>query len=156
MVITHPRLWPRTDCTTNYRPVLSSESVLHDEEQSNFPAKERKTKIWSWAPKGRPTPRHTDWPTFSRKVTPTSNGTSWRWVISYTLCSFTLRENPGTHWIRGWVGPRAVLDYTDTYFQSRRRPVRSHAIPTELPRFYLSEWLQIYGTISCKDRKRDV
>jgi hypothetical protein len=26
MVMSPPRLWPPTDCTTNYRPVLSSES----------------------------------------------------------------------------------------------------------------------------------
>jgi hypothetical protein len=33
-------------------------------------------------------------------------GTRWRWVVS-----FTLREiGPGTHWIGGWVGPRAGLD----------------------------------------------
>jgi hypothetical protein len=34
--------------------------------------KKGKRKIWSWAPKGCPTPRHTDWPTVSRAVTSTS------------------------------------------------------------------------------------
>jgi hypothetical protein len=50
-------LWPLTDCTTNYRPVLSSERVPQDEEQSNCPAKKGKRNIWWWAPKGCPTPR---------------------------------------------------------------------------------------------------
>jgi len=32
-------------------------------------------------------------------------------VFSFTPRRFTLRERaPGTHWIGGWVGPRAVLD----------------------------------------------
>jgi hypothetical protein len=37
-----PRLWPLTDCTINYRPVLSSKRAPQDEGQSNFPAKETK------------------------------------------------------------------------------------------------------------------
>jgi hypothetical protein len=38
-------------------------------------------------------------------------GTRWRWVISFTSRSLYPREGaPGTHWIGGWVGPRAVLD----------------------------------------------
>jgi hypothetical protein len=37
-----PQLWPLTDCTTNYRSVLSSERAPQDEEQSNCPAEERK------------------------------------------------------------------------------------------------------------------
>jgi hypothetical protein len=37
-------------------------------------------------------------------------GIKWRRVPSRP-CSFTPRERaPGTHWIRGWVDPRAVLD----------------------------------------------
>jgi hypothetical protein len=32
-------------------------------------------------------------------------------VVSFTPNHFTSRERaPGTHWIGGWVGPRAVLD----------------------------------------------
>jgi hypothetical protein len=38
-------------------------------------------------------------------------GTRWRWVVSFTPGHFTSRKRAaGTHWIRGWVGPRAVLD----------------------------------------------
>jgi hypothetical protein len=32
-------------------------------------------------------------------------GNSWRWVVS-----FTPRPGPGTHWIAGWMDPRAGLD----------------------------------------------
>jgi hypothetical protein len=39
-----PRLWPLTNCTTNYGPVLSSEREPQDEEQSNCPAWERGEK----------------------------------------------------------------------------------------------------------------
>jgi hypothetical protein len=41
-VMSPPRLWPLTDCITNYRSVLSSERAPQGEEQSSFPAKERK------------------------------------------------------------------------------------------------------------------
>jgi hypothetical protein len=38
-------------------------------------------------------------------------GTRWRWVVSFTPRPLTPRERaPGTNWIGGWVGPRAVLD----------------------------------------------
>jgi hypothetical protein len=38
-------------------------------------------------------------------------GTRWRWVVSFTPRPLYLRERgPGTHWIGGWVGPRAILD----------------------------------------------
>jgi hypothetical protein len=71
MVLSPSRLWPLTDCTTNYRPVLSSERAYQDEEQSNCPAKERKKERFGhgpqrgalnqdgWAPKGCPKPRLT-------------------------------------------------------------------------------------------------
>jgi hypothetical protein len=67
MVMSPPRLWPLTDCSTNYKPVLSSERAPQDKEQ-----RKKKSNIWSWAPKGCPTPRHTGWLTVSRKVTSTS------------------------------------------------------------------------------------
>jgi hypothetical protein len=36
---------------------------------------------------------------------------SWRWVVSFTPRPLYPRERaPGTHWIGGWVGPRAGLD----------------------------------------------
>jgi hypothetical protein len=43
---------------------------------------------------------------------------------------FTPRERvPGTHWIRGWVGPRAVLDaVVKRKIPSTRRPARSPAL----------------------------
>jgi len=38
-------------------------------------------------------------------------GTRWRWLVRFTPGGFTPRGRaPGTHWIRGWVGPRAGLD----------------------------------------------
>jgi hypothetical protein len=38
-------------------------------------------------------------------------GTKWRWAVSFTHLSLYPRERaPGTHWIGGWVGPRAGLD----------------------------------------------
>jgi hypothetical protein len=37
-------------------------------------------------------------------------GTRWGWSVSRPG-RFTPRErDPGTHWVGGWVGPRAVLD----------------------------------------------
>jgi hypothetical protein len=50
-------------CTANYRPALSSERAPQDEEQSNFPAKERKQQNLVMDPKGVPdtkTPGLTD------------------------------------------------------------------------------------------------
>jgi hypothetical protein len=38
-------------------------------------------------------------------------GTRWRWVVSFTPQPlYPQGKSPGTHWIGGWVGPRAVLD----------------------------------------------
>jgi hypothetical protein len=39
-------------------------------------------------------------------------GNSWRWVVSFRPRPlYTPRkEPPGTHWIGGWVNPRAGLD----------------------------------------------
>jgi hypothetical protein len=38
-------------------------------------------------------------------------GNSWRWVVSFSNCCFNPAEiSPGTHWIGGWVDPRAGLD----------------------------------------------
>jgi hypothetical protein len=38
-------------------------------------------------------------------------GTRWRWVVIFTPRLLYPREkSPGTHWIRGWVGPRASLE----------------------------------------------
>jgi hypothetical protein len=41
-------------------------------------------------------------------------GTRWRWVVSYTPRPLYPEEIlPGTHWIGGWVGPRAGLDVVE-------------------------------------------
>jgi hypothetical protein len=45
-----PWLWPLTDYTTNYIFVLSSERAPKDEEQSNFPPKERKKEKFGHGP----------------------------------------------------------------------------------------------------------
>jgi hypothetical protein len=37
--------------------------------------------------------------------------TSWWWVVSFTPRPlYPGQSAPGTHWIEGWVGPRACLD----------------------------------------------
>jgi hypothetical protein len=51
-------------------------------------------------------------------------GTRWRWVVRLTCPDrFTQRNNPGTHWIWGWVGHRAGLDVSDKINISRPCPV---------------------------------
>jgi hypothetical protein len=38
-------------------------------------------------------------------------GTRWRWVVIFTPRPlYPQGRAPGTHWIGGWVSPRAVLD----------------------------------------------
>jgi hypothetical protein len=38
-------------------------------------------------------------------------GTRWRLVVSFAPLSLYLRgERPDTHWIEGWVGPKAGMD----------------------------------------------
>jgi hypothetical protein len=71
-----PRLWPLTDCTANYRPVLSSERAPQNEEQSNCPVKEGIRKIFSWAPRC-PTPGHTDWLTVGHNFNSTQGLPLW-------------------------------------------------------------------------------
>jgi hypothetical protein len=40
-----------------------------------------------------------------------SLGTRWRWVVSFvSLSLYPMERTSGTHWIGGWVGPRAGLD----------------------------------------------
>jgi hypothetical protein len=48
--------WRGPTATVNYRPVLSSEKAPHFKKPSTV---RQKTKIWSWAPDGSPTPRYT-------------------------------------------------------------------------------------------------
>jgi hypothetical protein len=41
----------------------------------------------------------------------TDLGTRWRWVVNFTPRPlYPQGKAPGTHWIGGWVGLRAVLD----------------------------------------------
>jgi hypothetical protein len=53
----------------NCRPILSSERVPHIKKPAIVG---QKTKIWSWAPDGSPTPRQTRRLTVGRKLTSTS------------------------------------------------------------------------------------
>jgi hypothetical protein len=49
-------------------------------------------------------------------------GTRWRWVVSFTPQPLYPKERtPGTQWIGGWVGPRAVLDAVKRKIPSPRR-----------------------------------
>jgi hypothetical protein len=52
------------------------------------------------------------------------------WSASRPCCFTTGEIAPGTHWVRGWVGPRAGLDAVDT-----RKMLPLPGI--ELPRFKL-------------------
>jgi hypothetical protein len=78
-------------------------------------------------------------------------GTRWRWVVSFTSRPLYPREKtppPGTHWIGGWMDPRAGLDDlkkrkfltlsglgTPTHRSSSPSPV---TIPTELSQLSVS------------------
>jgi hypothetical protein len=79
----YPRIWPLTlRYKLQIRPLVREGP--QDEEQSNFPAKEREKKIWAWAPKECPTPRHTDCLAVNRKETSTSSSSSSSTSTSYT------------------------------------------------------------------------
>jgi hypothetical protein len=55
-------------------------------------------------------------------------GTGWRWVVSFMpLPLYTRRKAPDTHWIEGWVGPRAGLDIME------RNLLRLPGIGTQFP-----------------------
>jgi hypothetical protein len=60
---------PEAIVQVNYRPVFSSEKVPHIKKPAIV---RQKTKIWSWAPDGFPTPRQTGRLTVGRKLTSTS------------------------------------------------------------------------------------
>jgi hypothetical protein len=62
-----PRLWPLTDCITNYRLVLSSDRAPQDEEQSKIFGKKKEKEKSGHRFQRCPTPRHTDWLIVSRK-----------------------------------------------------------------------------------------
>jgi len=61
------------------------------------------------------------------------------WLVSATSRPLYPQEEPGTHCIRGWVGPRAGLDECRkslTHRDSIPEPSSLYlvAVPTELPR----------------------
>jgi hypothetical protein len=64
----------------------------------------------------------------------------WRSVVSFTLQSLYPRgKAPGTHWTRGWVGPRGGLDVVEKVkilplpqFEPRTSSLQLAAIRTEL------------------------
>jgi hypothetical protein len=68
-------LWqgPEEIVQVNYRPILKSERVPHIKKPASAG---QKTKIWSWAPAGSPSPRQTGGLTVGRKLTSTSTRTS--------------------------------------------------------------------------------
>jgi hypothetical protein len=72
----------------NYRPVLSSERVPHIKKPAIV---RQKTKIWSWAPDGSPTPRQTGRLTVGHKLTSTSTRViKLCWIIC--PCKFYLQS----------------------------------------------------------------
>jgi hypothetical protein len=66
-------------------------------------------------------------------------GTRWRWLASFTPQALYPGERaPGTHWIGGWVGPRAGLNAVakrnNTYHYRESKPGRpAHSSATILP-----------------------
>jgi hypothetical protein len=62
-------------------------------------------------------------------------GTRSRWVLRSTHRPIYSREWPGTHFIEGWVGPRAGLDGCGkSRLTTGFDPRTVHPVPTELTR----------------------
>jgi hypothetical protein len=60
-------------------------------------------------------------------------GIRWRWAIASRPGRFTPREGSlGTHWLGGWVGPRAVLDAVVMC----RSKIYNFKIPAKKTKFY--------------------
>jgi hypothetical protein len=78
---------PEPNARLNYRPILS-ERLPHIKKSSIV---RQKTKIWSWALGGSPTPRQTYRLTVGRKLTSTSTGIR--------------HKNPHAVWRRGRIPP---------------------------------------------------
>jgi hypothetical protein len=73
MVTGSARLGPLSHCTANCRPVLSSERAPHRYKTATFRQQPSYRNQYLVTSSGvGSTPRHTDWPTVSRKVTSTS------------------------------------------------------------------------------------
>jgi hypothetical protein len=79
-------------------------------------------------------------------------GTRWRWVVSFTPRSLYPTEMfPDTHWIGGWVGPRAGLDAV----VERKIPIRcrdlnprsSSLSPSPIPLSYSGSQTYIYVSL---------
>jgi hypothetical protein len=86
MAMSPPRLWPLTDCTTNYRPVLFSERVPPDKGQINCLAKERKKK------------NHQDGQATDHRSLHQHNSTQYHWTHHRYIRNklrFILNESPG-------------------------------------------------------------
>jgi len=55
-------------------------------------------------------------------------GMRWRWMVSLTLQLLYLqRQNSGSYWIGGWMGPRGGL-----YILEQRKPLAPSRIPTSV------------------------
>jgi hypothetical protein len=53
-------------------------------------------------------------------------GTRWRWMVSFTpRLRYPHGKNPCTHWIGGWLGPRAGLDKASARTQTTDHSVLS-------------------------------
>jgi hypothetical protein len=87
---------PRSNCTVNYRPVLSSERVPHIKKPAIV---RQKTRIWSWAPDGTPTPRQTGRLTVGRKLTSLHYiGLHWTDIsLHSTECSWLVSSHMDKH-----------------------------------------------------------
>jgi hypothetical protein len=62
--------WPQTsDLYSDHWQIALKEGASRRRAMQFSDKKKGKSKIWSWAPRGCPTPRHTDWLAVSHKVT---------------------------------------------------------------------------------------
>jgi hypothetical protein len=70
------------------------------------------TKICNSFTMSSPTP--TEWGRNGAQLLKHNAMKRWKWVVIFTPRRFTSRERiPGSHWIRGWVDPRAGLDVAE-------------------------------------------
>jgi hypothetical protein len=116
---------PLSYYTANCRPVLSSERAPHRNKSANFRQQHSDRKyIWSQVPQRCSKPRHTDWPTVSRKVTSTS-AVKWLWLCNVTSASGQSQSN-------AWA----------TLFKSRKTKLKKKKKPhTTFQKYDVSETL---------------
>jgi hypothetical protein len=77
-------------------------------------------------------------------------GTSWRWVVSFTLQPlYPSERDPGIHWIEGWVDPRVglydaekrkYLTLLGLEFRPLGRPARSQSL-SRLLKYSNKQWI---------------